>query len=54
MGEASALTTIVADAMSCVTTIFNFVMGQTGLAVLAVGYPVVRLGASALKRLIRV
>lgn len=48
------MTDIVTNAMSCVTTIFTFIMGQAELAVLAIGYPVVRLGASVLKRLIRV
>lgn len=48
------MTEIVANAMTCVNTVFDFIMTNAELAVLAIGYPVVRLGASVLKRLIRV
>lgn len=54
METATNLTTFVANAMTCVTTVFTFITQNAELAVLAIGYPVVRMGASVLKRLIRV
>ena len=48
------MTQIASDAMSAVTTVFTFITGQPELAAIALGFPVVRAAAGALKRVIKV
>jgi hypothetical protein len=52
--EGSSLASYVSDAMSAITTLFTFITTNAALAAIAIGFPVVRVGAGALKRLIRV
>lgn len=54
MDAGGTLTSAVTDAMSAVTTLFTFITGNGALFALAVGFPCVKMGASALKRLIKV
>ena len=54
MEGASQLAGYVSDAMNAVTTLFTFITGNGALAALAIGFPCVKMGASALKRLIKV
>lgn len=48
------MTTITTNAMTICTTIFTTILETPELAVLAVGFPVIRAGAGALKRVIKV
>lgn len=48
------MTTIVENAMNVCTAIFTTVLNTPELAVLALGFPVVRAGSGALKRIIKV
>lgn len=52
--EGSSLASYVGDSMTAITTLFNFITTNAALAAIAIGFPVVRVGAGALKRLIRV
>lgn len=54
MESGATLTGAVTDAMSAVTTLFTFITANGALFALAIGFPCVKMGASALKRLIKV
>lgn len=54
MDAASGLSAYVGDAMTAITTLFGFITKNGALAAIAIGFPCVRVGAGALKRLIRV
>ena len=48
------MTAITANAMTIISTIFTTILETPELAVLAVGFPVIRAGSGALKRVIKV
>lgn len=48
------MTVIVNDAMAVCTSVFSTILNTPELAVLALGFPVVRAGSGALKRIIKV
>ena len=48
------MTEIVTNAMSAVTSVFNTITGQPELAAIALGFPVIKCAAGALKRIIHV
>lgn len=52
--ESGGLSAYVGDAMTAITTLFTFITQNAALAAVAIGFPCVRVGAGALKRLIRV
>lgn len=54
MDAATGLSAYVGDAMTAITTLFGFITQNAALAAIAIGFPCVRVGAGALKRLIRV
>lgn len=52
--DGAGLSSYVGDSMTAITTLFSFITTNAALAAIAIGFPCVRAGAGALKRLIRV